>query len=433
MDQPKYDATFLHDDYFDRGSLGAGINDLIHSLNNTTSHKGALSISIDAPWGIGKTTFIYMLKNLIKETSYGWWTVYYDAWENDMSNDPFTSILFQICAQCERQAPSDKKKIIKQGINQIVSSAEGFSGVVPDPVVQATGKGISLLHALINPDGTDNISEHYEQYIEHKKSFHNNLATMAKNCNKIIVFVDELDRCKPTFAVQTLETIKHYFDIENIVFIFAIDGKQLRETIKHYYGLGFDSSSYLTRFFEYQLLMPTPTFSQLIKYSNMKLGTSFKAYDIMEKIFRYTNITPREVIYILSGVDYIEKHYPAVSASSVKDVIQVIVCLLLSLRYKKMSQYEYIMSDLPYIAPQEEPNEIHQIMKTISDYSSQTVNAVKKLHNTFVANTYYPTDETTIPIALKCLLHDSLKDQLIGDEITKILNIVAVPNAPVNN
>lgn len=66
------------------------------------------------------------------------------------------------------------------------------------------------------------------------------------------ILIDELDRCRPSYAVEMLETIKHIFDIPGVVFILATDTEQLQHAIKVVYGEGFNASAYLRRFFKRQ-------------------------------------------------------------------------------------------------------------------------------------------------------------------------------------
>jgi hypothetical protein len=65
----------------------------------------------------------------------------------------------------------------------------------------------------------------------------------------LFVLVDELDRCRPPYAIALLERIKHLFDIDNVVFVVATDTKQLGHAIGAVYGGGFNSTRYLGRFF----------------------------------------------------------------------------------------------------------------------------------------------------------------------------------------
>jgi hypothetical protein len=75
---------------------------------------------------------------------------------------------------------------------------------------------------------------------------------------KIVIIIDKLDRCRPTYAVQLLERIKHLFDVEGIVFVLGIDREQLSHSIKALYGSEFDAIGYLKRFIDLDYRLPEP-------------------------------------------------------------------------------------------------------------------------------------------------------------------------------
>ncbi|WP_430869657.1 KAP family P-loop NTPase fold protein [Cupriavidus basilensis] len=72
----------------------------------------------------------------------------------------------------------------------------------------------------------------------------------------IFFFIDELDRCRPTYAIELLETVKHIFGVEGIYFAIATDTEQLAASIKSVYGTEFSSSRYLKRFFHAEYTFP---------------------------------------------------------------------------------------------------------------------------------------------------------------------------------
>ncbi|MCS6316194.1 MAG: hypothetical protein H8K05_00090, partial [Nitrospira sp.] len=74
----------------------------------------------------------------------------------------------------------------------------------------------------------------------------------------IVFFIDELDRGRPTYAIELLERIKHVFDIESIVFVIAIDKMQLGHSIRAVYGKGLDVDGYLRRFLDLEYSLPDP-------------------------------------------------------------------------------------------------------------------------------------------------------------------------------
>ncbi|MDQ7002567.1 MAG: P-loop NTPase fold protein, partial [Ghiorsea sp.] len=81
------------------------------------------------------------------------------------------------------------------------------------------------------------------------------LQEIAKN-SPIVIFVDELDRCRPDFAVSMLESIKHVFDVENVQFVLVINTTQLRASIKHCYGATIEAQRYLDKFIAFSFRLP---------------------------------------------------------------------------------------------------------------------------------------------------------------------------------
>lgn len=101
----------------------------------------------------------------------------------------------------------------------------------------------------------------------------------------IILFIDELDRCRPDYAVDMLEIIKHVFDVENVKVVLVTNTKQLRAAINHRYGVEVDAHKYLDKFLKYSFALPDKIvapfemvqalvsveyFKQLIRDGNLK-------------------------------------------------------------------------------------------------------------------------------------------------------------------
>lgn len=85
-----------------------------------------------------------------------------------------------------------------------------------------------------------------------------------------MVLVDELDRCRPNYAIEMLEVIKHFFKTDNFVFVVATDTDQLVHSIAAVYGAGFDAAQYLKRFFDRKASLAEP---DLVEYLSFKLQT----------------------------------------------------------------------------------------------------------------------------------------------------------------
>lgn len=91
---------------------------------------------------------------------------------------------------------------------------------------------------------------------------------MQKDGTPLIIFVDELDRCRPDFAIEVLERIKHVFNVENIIFILGIDKEALSNSVKSIYGENTKINGYLSRFIDLEVNLEPSKFEdvQYIKY-----------------------------------------------------------------------------------------------------------------------------------------------------------------------
>lgn len=236
------------------------LKNLIKLLNQ---QDDSWSIAIDGSWGSGKTFFVkqcqLMLDNLSlksnsKDTSViesrselfnykelqalqdrTFRTAYYDAWEHDNEGDPIASIL-----------------------NCLATTH--WSGEVKEVLLKTIDLGIDIINTTTTlklPNLKNFLQSGKKQDIESlKKQFNEVLTELTPENGQLIIFIDELDRCKPTYAVQLLERIKHYFSNPKITFIFSVDISQLQNTIKRYYGPQFDGIQYLDRFFDLVITLP---------------------------------------------------------------------------------------------------------------------------------------------------------------------------------
>lgn len=223
--------------------------------------EGINAIAIDGEWGSGKTFFAKELcevinchkistsrEEIVKKLSIGnldesMIAVYYDAWKNDDDFDPIISILCEISLQLD-----DKFKIGKNiDIKGLISAIARLIPICGDSV-----------EAIIGSTESNDIVEKFNERKKLKIEIQNYFAQLLEEkTNKLIIFIDELDRCNPIFAIKLLERIKHYLNNDNIIFVFTINSTQLQYSVKKCYGYGFDGYGYLDRFFDIGINIPT--------------------------------------------------------------------------------------------------------------------------------------------------------------------------------
>ncbi|HHQ4691062.1 TPA: KAP family P-loop NTPase fold protein [Aeromonas veronii] len=213
-------------------------------------------LNLNAEWGAGKTWFI---KRWYMELKAYYPTVYIDAWQQDFSDDPLLTVISSIIDQLKMIA--GKENPIPEGMRQRLLGLFKVGGKL---ALKAAIKKAGLEEDDFSLEGDDanqlvdalcsNQKERYEsiQYLKNEiRQWVEGAVTLGKGAldYPAFILIDELDRCRPSYAVEMLETIKHIFDIKGVVFVLATDTEQLQHAIKVIYGDGFDAESYLGRFF----------------------------------------------------------------------------------------------------------------------------------------------------------------------------------------
>ena len=153
-----------------------------------------------------------------------------------------------------------------------------------------TGRNINgIIENLKSENPLTNVKEEKDLH-ENIKNFYTEL--LAERGNRLVVFIDELDRCKPSYAVRLLERIKHYLCDNRITFVFSVNLGELQHTIKHYYGNTFDACRYLDRFFDMRISLPPA--DKIAFYEEMGLDSSYGLEKISRKVIDTYNMELRE-------------------------------------------------------------------------------------------------------------------------------------------
>jgi hypothetical protein len=233
------------------------------------SYSEGFVLAINNKWGTGKTTFIKMWEQDLKDKNYP--TVYFNAWENDFENNPLVALMGELKTLTKKETEPEfktalkKAAILSKNIIPIVAQAVADRYIdtkeVKDIIVGVT-KGIA------------NVFENdVNEYAKKKKSiieFRRSLSKFIADTNEgkpLIFIIDELDRCRPNYAVSILEQIKHFFSVPNIVFVLAIDKLQLGNAIRGVYGSDkIDADEYLRRFIDLEYSIPEPETDTFYKY-----------------------------------------------------------------------------------------------------------------------------------------------------------------------
>lgn len=250
----------LYQDAFGRNT------EIASFLNILTSIEGHFVISVDGKWGTGKTFFVKqceMILDTINDPSKltsenkdkilhlpflngsslskkleNQNCIYFDAWANDGYENPILAILNALVNKTsfiDRLSAVDKKGLMDAVVEMGKNYFSKRLGTSIDPIIKA----------LKQPG-----KEETKAQISLHKYIEKIIGVFTREDHRLIIFVDELDRCKPSFAVKLLEQIKHYFLLENVTFVFSTNILELSKTISKFYGNDFQGDKYLNRFFD---------------------------------------------------------------------------------------------------------------------------------------------------------------------------------------
>ncbi len=260
------ESDIFKNDKLDRKDAIKNLSSLLSSTNN------AFTLSVNANWGSGKTTFIKLWQSYLKK-ELGVQSIYFSAWEDDFSKEPLISILGEIKRYLDDNFSADPDKaksfeklkslggkVLKRGVPAFL---KGITGGVVD-----FDKGFEDAIGAIVESAAKELIDNYSKDKKITQEFKDSIKELLSKIDgskPFVVFIDELDRCRPTYAIELLERVKHIFGIDGLIFVLAIDKKQLTESIKSQYG-NIDTDNYLKRFIDMEYDLKNPSADKFCHY-----------------------------------------------------------------------------------------------------------------------------------------------------------------------
>ncbi|MFG1224339.1 KAP family P-loop NTPase fold protein [Xanthobacter wiegelii] len=269
-------------DIFKRAEFGRGLTKLISETDDP------LIILLDSPWGTGKTTFLEMWAGELRTDGYP--VILFDAFAHDHIDDAFLALAGELISLAKSKIAKDKSTA--QKFLGIASKAGGIllRNATKIGVKAATLGAINAAELAdelsdvasdIAGTASDTVDEYVKGILDRQADdkatlsrFREALSELAtslsppksdpydhsiKSQKRPLIFIlDELDRCRPPFALDILENIKHLFSVPNVHFILSANLHQLEVSVKYNYGQEIDARSYLQKFYNLSASFPEP-------------------------------------------------------------------------------------------------------------------------------------------------------------------------------
>lgn len=240
-------------DALNRQEFAANLISFITSLKDGV-------LAIDGEWGVGKSWLGKCIKESIDQKGLAS-TIWIDTFEADWSDDPSLSVIAEISnSLSDSEATTFIKKASTYAARLVPAGAKAAVEVVGN-LAGLDKNVISGLSDAMKDSSNLYIERRIQDLSERQKSLKNLKDLLSKSVKdsdsgKLVIFVDELDRCSPEFAVRFLERLKHLFNVENIVFVLFWNRQQVQNAIEVFYGSKTNSQMYLDKFIDYQLHLP---------------------------------------------------------------------------------------------------------------------------------------------------------------------------------
>ncbi|MCY4031914.1 MAG: P-loop NTPase fold protein [Hyphomicrobiales bacterium] len=279
---PEQGGFTAENDIFGYREFGERLANLVSNIDEP------LVINLDAPWGSGKSVFIKQWAGLMRAR--GGSVVYFDAFGNDVHDDAFLALASEIHFLAKETLGEDDSptKIFLDTAKQVgktfapiglrLAARVGTAGLLSFEDIQ---KGSDAVKAVVEAAESETekilentISEKLQKTREEHallESFRESLMNVSKAIAEkgqkgghhplpLIFIVDELDRCRPPFALDVIERVKHLFSVPNVCFVLAMDLPQFETAIRGAYGGEFDAGTYLEKFYHLKIMLPDPNY-----------------------------------------------------------------------------------------------------------------------------------------------------------------------------
>ena len=328
--------------------------DIARRLTNlVAAQKPPLTISLHGQWGTGKTFMLKRWQKALEEDNYQ--AIYFNAWQDDFCDDPLLAILGQLSEYF-------KEGNLKTFADRVVETAFPLlQKNLLSVLSKTTGLTLEIEHN--EQAKRDHLSEYLDQRAT-KDELKEHLADLSgkvagETGHPLVFIVDELDRCRPTFAIELLERVKHIFDVPHTVFVFGINRVEISKSLSSVYG-DINTDVYLRRFFDFEFELPgvdSQRFAERL-IDKFQLGQVFQSlsdaardpghmydYDnyqtVFPKLWSALGLSLRDIDYGMRLLALLARNVPVGAFTH-----PFLLAVLIAMKFKKPEFYRSLISGI---------------------------------------------------------------------------------------
>ncbi len=254
------------------------VENVIKIVNQLSEIKRGCCFAIEGGWGVGKTFVIEEIEERLKgfqseETnSDRYFVFHYNCWQHDYYEEPAVAIISAMLASIKEDETLLSKDIdntVKAGYKLAKEKIKEIAGLYIENKI-----GINLISLVDEINANKDETEDTENEFDEMFNFSQTIEKVGKKLQEIaaertiVLFVDELDRCIPLYAIKVLERLHHiFYGLDNVVVVMAIDRKQLEHSVEEMFGARKDESSidiekYLKKFIDFSMVLDIGTINE---------------------------------------------------------------------------------------------------------------------------------------------------------------------------
>ena len=212
--------------------------------------EGPCVLAVDAQWGFGKTAFLKMWAQHLRNE--GFPVAEFNAWETDFSDDPLMALYATLedhFGKIPGGMTDGHRAVLKTGLAVVSKAVSTAFPLLPD-IAETVGEA--------KESADSHAKARLRRYRETREAINRFKAALQeiRGDKPLVICVDELDRCRPTYAIQFLEATKHIFEADGVIFILAVNLSELANSVSALYGNDFDARTYLRRFVDRSINLP---------------------------------------------------------------------------------------------------------------------------------------------------------------------------------
>ncbi len=230
-------------------------------MQNQYHKESAFTIGIFGSWGSGKTSLMARMRSdfeQLETPAKKYKTVWFNAWKyddkQDIKNAIIQTILSQICEDTSINV-QERKNITKAALTYSVCAFK-LAGILARGYINVQTAGLvntqdiaKELEMWANPDGKPHLINPYQFINNFENVFKNAVQSYVGNDGRLMIFIDDLDRCLPENALSVLECLKLHLDQSNCIFVIGLDKRIIEQAVGQRYPkeLGITGREYIEK------------------------------------------------------------------------------------------------------------------------------------------------------------------------------------------